>query len=325
MAAPSAVAAADDAIQNTVESLFRPFRFERWIVLGFLALLDQCAHIASSGCQIQWPSGDESENDQVRQAWRMVLGWLSDHPLWAAGLAALVLSFVMVVVVVVLWITCRGRFAYLDNVATGRAEIARPWTEHAGHAGSHFAWLLGTVVGVAMVLVSLTLPVAWAVFKMTRDGPGAGTIATLVASGLALLAVGLASSLFLVALRDFVAPLQWYGDLSCGDAVSLFRRLFRANKALFVVYVLLKIAFTFVAALLMLAVCCCCCCVLLPFFQQVALQPIFYFERRWSIEILKQLGHVPPGTIRTPADPVATPAVEAPTPPEPDPEPGIPF
>src|SRR5688572_28245806 len=103
MASPSAVTAAEDAVQNTVDSLFRPFRLERWIALGFVAFLDQCSSLASSTCQVRWPRGEESENEQWRDMVRAAAGWLGEHPLWPAGIAAVVLTFVVAVTVVVLW------------------------------------------------------------------------------------------------------------------------------------------------------------------------------------------------------------------------------
>ena len=338
MASPSAVAAADDAVQSTVDRLFRPFRFEHWIVLGFLSFLEQCGRMASSSCQLRVPMGDDKESDRAREILRMVLGWLSDHPLWAAGIAAVVLTFVMVGTVIVLWITSRGRFMYLDNVASGRADIRRPWIEHAGRAGSHFAWLLGVGVGTFIVLVTLMLPMAWAIVRLTKHGARAAPIAALAVCGLLVLVVAIGTSLFLVVLRDFVAPLQWYRDLSCGEAIRFFGTLFRAHRRLFVGYVLLKVVFSIVAVVLTAAVCCCCCCLMLPFLQQVVLQPILHFERRWSVEILKQLGHAPPVVEPPPAEsreplPTAAPlaaepaAPDTPPPdrdPDPDPDPGPP-
>jgi len=41
----------------------------------------------------------------------------------------------------------------------------------------------------------------------------------------------------------------------------------------------------------MIAACLTCCCVLLPVVMQTALQPLFYFERAWSLFLLRQLGY----------------------------------
>jgi len=58
------------------------------------------------------------------------------------------------------------------------------------------------------------------------------------------------------------------------------------------VYVLLKIAFSMLAGIvIVLAACLTCCCALLPVVMQTALQPLFYFERAWSLFLLRQLGY----------------------------------
>ncbi len=68
--------------------------------------------------------------------------------------------------------------------------------------------------------------------------------------------------------------------------------LLRTQPGVFVVYVLLKIAFSFVAGIVvLLAGCLTCCCAFLPVVSQTVLQPIFYFERAWSLCLLRQLGH----------------------------------
>jgi hypothetical protein len=59
-----------------------------------------------------------------------------------------------------------------------------------------------------------------------------------------------------------------------------------------VVYLLLKIVFAIALSLVTLvAACLTCCCVLLPVVMQTALQPLFYFERAWSLHLLRQLGY----------------------------------
>ena len=53
-----------------------------------------------------------------------------------------------------------------------------------------------------------------------------------------------------------------------------------------------KIVFGIASGILVLvAACLTCCCVLLPIVTQTALQPLFFFERAWSLFLLRQLGH----------------------------------
>jgi len=101
-------------------------------------------------------------------------------------------------------------------------------------------------------------------------------------------AAGLAS----VGLRDFVAPLQLRTGRTCGAAFRILFELVRAHPGAFVIYILLKIVFGIVLGLaLLVAACVTCCCALLPVVMQTTLQPLFYFERAWSIHLLRQLGY----------------------------------
>ena len=290
----SAIDAAQQAIEHTRRHLF-PFRFERWLVLGCVAFLDQCGRRTGiGGAQMPSPGGwggpSAGNGGEVPKA----LEWLAAHALLVAGVAAAALALVVALVALALWLNSRGVFMYVDDVATGRADFERPWREHAGRAGSYFGWTFGlalaTIVGVLVLIVAGGAAVAVLV-----SGPaGSGLTAGLGLAGVVLLLVLLlvASSVASVALRDFVAPLQIEGDLAAGAAVRLLAALVRAHPGTFLVYLLLKIVYGMAAAIVLVAsACLTCCCVLLPVVTQTALQPLFFFERAWPLFLLRQLGH----------------------------------
>jgi hypothetical protein len=107
-----------------------------------------------------------------------------------------------------------------------------------------------------------------------------------------------------MALRDFVAPLQVHSGLACGPAVRLFLSLLRMHPLAFVLYVLLKIVFGLVQGVVLLAAACLtCCCVLIPVVTQTALQPLFFFERAWSLYLLRRMGYDVLATLAGPAEP----------------------
>jgi hypothetical protein len=68
--------------------------------------------------------------------------------------------------------------------------------------------------------------------------------------------------------------------------------LLRQQPGAFVVYVLLKLVFALLAATVAIAACCVTCgCVILPVVGQTLLQPLFFFERAWSLQLLRRFGH----------------------------------
>jgi hypothetical protein len=293
---PSAVDAAQQAIDHTRRHLF-PFRFERWLVLGCVAFLDQCGRQGGMRGPLRLPTtggwgggGGRPAGEDVTKA----VEWLATHALLVAGVAAAVLAAVVALVAVVLWLNSRGVFMYADDVATGRADFERPWREHAARAGSYFAWSFGLAVATLAVFLVLGAAALAAVVTLVSGPPGSGLTAGLglAAVFLVFVAVLIVAGLASLGLRDFVAPLQIHAGVGCGAAIRLLRDLVGAHPGVFVVYVLLKIVFGIVAGIVVLvAACLTCCCVLLPVVTQTALQPLFFFERAWSLFLLRQLGH----------------------------------
>jgi len=290
---PSPLDAAQQAIDHTRRHLF-PFRFERWLILGCVAFLDQCGRRSGiGGFHAPGPGGwgnaapDQGDVSKATE-------WLATHAFLVAGVAAVVFTVVIAFSALVLWLNSRGVFMYLDNVASGRADFERPWREHASRAASYFAWSFGLALATLVGLLVLAVAAVVAVVALVSGPPGSGLTAGLGLSGIFVLFLVLivSASLASLALRDFVAPLQVRAGVACRDAMRLLGGLVRAHPGAFVVYVLLKIAFSIVAGIaLMVVACLTCCCALLPVVMQTVLQPLFYFERAWSLFLLRQLGY----------------------------------
>ena len=291
---PSPLDAAQQAIDHTRRQLF-PFRFERWLILGCVAFLDQCGRQSGMRGAFRmpapggWGNAGPSEGDVSK-----AVEWLATHAPIVAAVAAAVLTVVIAFTALLLWLNSRGVFMYLDNVASGRADFERPWREHAARADSYFAWSFGLALATLVGLLVLGAAAALTVVVLVSGPPGSGLTAGLGLGAIFVLflvlivSAGLAS----LALRDFVAPLQVRAGVGCPDAMRLLLGLLRAHPSVFVVYVLLKIVFSIVAGIVLIfAACLTCCCVLLPVVMQTALQPIFYFERAWSLFLLRQLGY----------------------------------
>jgi hypothetical protein len=289
--------AAQEALGFTRRQLF-PFKFERWLALGFVAFLDQCGR-TQAGLSARMPGwmpehkgGEHPPSDVISQA----AAWLGAHVMVIMAIAAVILVVVLCFTALVLWINSRGVFMYLDDVATGRADVTRPWREHAARADSYFAWSFGITLGALVGGIVLLVPAVLVILRMVRGSSGfslgVGVVMTLVVLGGLFLIFVLAFALASLALRDFVAPIQMKTGLSCGAAIGLFLELLRLHPGIFVVYVLLKVVFALVLAfVLMIAACVTCCCALVPVVTQTLLQPAFHFERAWSLFLLRPLGY----------------------------------
>lgn len=292
-----------EAFEWTRRQMF-PVRVEKWLVLGLLAFLDQCGRSFRGGGggnpgggHSSWVRGGPPTDWSSVQAWLQRGGnWLAEHAA-AVALASLAgLLVIAVLAAVVLWVNARGVFMYLDNVASGRADIGRPWRQHAAAANSYFGWSLGiSLAGLFVVLLGFLLGAA--ALLSFASGRLAGSSAWLAAAALApvlallLLALPLLA-LAALALRDFVAPLQLATGLACGPAARLLEQLVMANPGAFVLYLLLKLVLVIATGVVIAVLGCLTCCVgFLPVVMQVVFQPLFYLERSFSVCLLKQLGH----------------------------------
>lgn len=296
--------AARDAIEHTRQTLF-PIRVEKWLVLGFLAFLDQCGRSLSGGgpggggdgSGPSWPGrGGRGAAEEAAEVLRTAQAWLSEHAIEVAigGMVGLIL--LTGVIAVILWINARGTFMYLDNVASGRAEISRPWREHARSAQSYFAWRFGLTIatfGVLVFAASLVLVAAVAFVRGRLEDAAGGVTALALVPVLLLLLLAIPLLVLAgLALRDFVAPLQMATGLSCGQAARVLEGLIVEYPGVFLIYLLLKLVLYAVTGVVVVVGGCLTCCLgFLPVVLQTVFQPLFFFERAWSVFLLRRMGH----------------------------------
>ena len=298
-----------DAIEHTRRNLF-PIRVEKWLVLGFLAFLDQCGRTLNGGGGGSggdggghgWPGEGRRFGEEVAEAVNTATAWLAAHAVEVTLGVIFGLVLIAGIMAVVLWINARGSFMYLDNVASGRAEISRPWSQHAAAAQSYFGWRFGLSLAAIFVVLFGAGLVAVAAVAFARgrlEGAAGGAAALALAPVLFLLLLALPLlALASVALRDFVAPLQLSSGLHCGQAARVLEALVTQHPGAFVIYFLLKMVFSIgVGVVILVGGCLTCCIGFLPVVMQVLFQPLFYFERSWSLFVLRQRGHDLPGQL----------------------------
>jgi hypothetical protein len=296
-AEPSPVEAAREAYEHTRRLLF-PFRFERWLTLGFVAFLDQCGRGGVGGVLPGGPRGafppSAFGGGGGGGGGSEVGTWFFAHLAIVLAVAAVALILIVVVAAVTLWLGSRATFVYIDDVATGRAELSRPWAAHAAQAQSYFAWRFGLAAALLASLVLLVVGAVSAVVLVARGG-SAGAVAGLLllivlVPGFLIVLVG--GGLAALALRDFVAPIQMHSHVSCGDAVHLTVALVKRYPGPLFLYLVLKIVFGVAQGVLILTgACLTLCCILIPVVTQTVLQPLFFFERAWSLYLLRQMGY----------------------------------
>ena len=291
---PSAVDALGEAISHMRARLF-PFSFMGWLTLAFVSLLESCGSSGGTGTPPgsgnalggRWGGPSGSVEDPVHLM-ENLFAWVAAHMILLVG----VLLAVMLVSLVFLWLRSRMIFVYIDDVATGRFDLSRPWTEHSAHADSFFGLSL-IVQGASFILMILILAIGafFAIWARAHDlGMGVVLMAALPLVFLFFVSI-IAAGLLNLALRDFVAPLQLARDIGARDAWGVFMKMVSASPGLLIGYAVLKFVVGIATGIGMAIIGCLTCCIgFLPLVSQMLFQPILYAERAWSIKLLAQMG-----------------------------------
>jgi len=302
-AAPSAISALGEAVSHMGAKLF-PFNFVGWITLGFVSLLESCGSGSGTG-GVQNRLGDAaggpgSVGDPIRFI-EQAFAWIASHMLVivAALMAIMVLSLLLV------WLRSRSIFVYIDDVATGRFDLVRPWGEHGARADSFFALSL-VVQGAAFIVLFLILAlgvffVVWARAKAWASG---AILMGVVPLGFIFFLAIIGAAVLDMALRDFVAPLQITRNLGSRDAAGLFLSMLSSSPGIFIVYAILRFLVGIGIGIVVLVGTCLTCCIgALPLVNQTLFQPIYYAERAWSLKLLTQMGEDVAATLVPPPAP----------------------
>ncbi len=277
--------------------LFAPFDLGKWLVVGFGCWLAQLTGDGFGGSGVPtWIAsvGDDADAATLSagdwpQTLRQATGLLG-----CGALLAFVVAFLLALIVLLIWLSSRGHFVFLDNVVRDRAEIAEPWKRYAVQGNSLFLWRIGFVFAALAVAAAAAVPLIFFIVSLgRRDGFALGETAAVAASVLpvAAVSVGLAyTQLFLV---HFVVPIMRREGLTTNAAWRRFLPLLQDNLARFLIYglfvLVLWIGVAIAVALTVVFTCCIAAVPLvIPYIGTVALLPVYVAFRAYSVEFLGQ-------------------------------------
>lgn len=276
------------------KALFRPFDAKKWFVVAFTAFLSALTDCHGAG---NGKSGGEAPPDlhSFMDFPRQAREWLMDNPGWAAfilvgGIAAIVL------VVVLTWLSSRGKFMFLDNVVHDRAQVANPWHEYRTEGNSLFLWrVIFGFLALSFVLFYVIACFAILYARYERLGDGAGLIGPIALMVLGLVALMLVIAAIALFLSDFVVPIMYRQRLSAVRAWGIFLRLFSLYPTQFIGYGLLVFCLVVILVIAIVIGGLLTCCIgflilAIPYINEVLLLPVTYTLRAFSVEFLEQFG-----------------------------------
>ncbi len=278
------------------KALFQPFDLGKWFTVGFTAFLAALMDgQGGSGGNSNSYGRSHTDIDDVfyfpEQAW----DWLQTHPV-VFTLILVGVVFLFILGIVLLWISSRGKFMFLDNVVHDKAEVKAPWYEYKREGNSLFIWRL--VYGLLVfVVVVISLIVAFVKIREMYYDYSALSEKIFSIMGMVLYFLGLfiVTGYISLYLNDFIVPIMYKHRLTTSQAWFKFLPLFSSRMGHFLLYglfVLLLIILVVIAVIIFGFVTCCIGFLLLiiPYLGSVVLLPISYTFRAFSVEYLGQFG-----------------------------------
>jgi hypothetical protein len=267
--------------------LFRPFDVAKWLTIAFAALIGGTWGGGGGGNFSRL--GRLGNGDWKYSATRHGdLDW-NFTPWIVAGVIGLVV-IVMLLVVVWMWVSSRGRFIFTDCVVKNRGAIGEPWREYRREGNSYFLFSL-VIACVGFVIIAIGAVFVWlCFFGMRGDESGPGTVIAVI--GLVVMAlIWVGFSLFFGVVSTFMIPVMYRRRCLAREAFVDVAKLIGSNPVPFILFLLFGIALAIGVALIGTMVACFTCCIGgLPYISTVLLLPAIVWLAAYKLLFLRQFG-----------------------------------
>jgi hypothetical protein len=298
------VSALSGAIERTKTILFCPFDLLKWFLIGFAAWLANLGGGVGGSFNFNFPSGKPENADKlistVKNHFSGSFSEIFSRTLeikYITTIALIVLAVIALSIILVLimtWVKSRGEFIFIDNISNNRPGIITPWKKYLHEGNSLFLFRL-CIAALSFLLV-LILIASIILYVISVKKTALVLLLILLCVVIFLLPLA-AITLFSFYVNEICIPVMFAENCGCIKALAIFRGIFFENKAVMLLYLIVKIALSLAIAFavisLTLLLCCCCCClwflISLPYLWAVALLPVLIFNRAFSMEFLAQL------------------------------------
>lgn len=277
--------------------LFSPFDIGKWFVLGFTAWIATLAD-GNGPRNLDFDWKPDFWNKDWGESAAGKAEWIQDF--FTSGIELFLVLFIIFAAIVIglllLWISSRGAFMFLDNVVHNRSRVTDPWRQFSRLGDSLFLWrlLFGlanliVIGGVVVLAVLMALP-------LRGDGviQGLGIVGLVLTILFAIFLVAVATFIEML-VKQFVVPLMYKHGLTVMPAWRMFWPLLRAHLGSFVLFglffLVLSIGLFIVAAIFGLVTCCVGLLLLMiPYLGAVLWLPVHVLFRGFGLEFLDQFG-----------------------------------
>ena len=275
------------------KALFKPFDIKKWFVLGFTAFLSNLLDFeGGSSAHDESRSGDLADIlEMPHEAWQ----WIEMNPEWTT---LIIVGVILIIGLVILltWLSSRGKFMFLDNVVHNRALVKKPWAEYAGIAKSLFLWRLGFGLVGALIIGSYLSYIYVEIYDMYyANAQDSEMIFAAIRMGIFFLIIAIVFVYISLFLNDFVVPLMYKNNSSVWIGWSHFMPLLQQNLVYFFLYSLFILFIYILVVIVVVAIGFLTCCVgfimlAIPYIGSVIILPVSFVFRALSVAFLEQFG-----------------------------------
>ena len=288
LSADSVLEAVSAAFRRTGRTLFQPFDLGKWFVLGFCAWLAGLGDVGP-GPNFRFNVGGPDIGHDLPAVGQ----WIAEHGRAIALVTALVVLAFLAFTLVILWISSRGKFMFLDGVVHNRGAVVEPWRRYwqPGNRLFGFRVLYSLVVLLALaIVVAACVGLAWG--DIARQTLGPASVAAFMLGLVSVAGIAVATMIVSALLDDFVVPVMYLRDARVLAAWGIvWRELVREYPGPVLLFYLMRIALAIAVGVIAIAATCLTCCLAtLPYIGTVILLPLLVFMRCYSLCFIEQCG-----------------------------------
>ena len=220
------------AIERVRDILFRPFDLGRWFIIGFGAWLACLGEQGGPNFNFNVGGGDDMSG---------VGEFIAENAYWIVPLVLVGVMIGIILMIVLTWLSSRGKFMFLHCVAGNKAEVKVPWHRYREHGNSLF--LFRIVLGLIAFFV-FAVPIGLFIILMITMAQAEfvpGMIIAVVCFALLIFALAITLGVIVMFTMDFVVPIMALRNIRFRAAWREFWALAGANKGRFVLYFLFQI------------------------------------------------------------------------------------
>jgi hypothetical protein len=270
--------------------LFKPFDIAKWLTIAFAAFISGRWGGGGGGFKGVGRLGNGDWKYRVTRHGDLGLDW--NFTPWIIALAAAFILIALLLGVVWMWISSRGKFIFTDCVVKNRGAIGEPWREFRREGNSYFLFSLAIAAG--MIVLAIFTVIAVVLPLGSFSGERTLTAASSVILVIVLIVFGVVWLAILIGwglVSHFMIPVMYRRRCSAREAFIDVAKLISRNPAPFILFVLFMLALAFGVAVIGGLVACATCCVgALPYVSTVLLLPAIVWLAAFRLLFLRQFG-----------------------------------